>query len=58
MIAENLKVLEQNAGIMFSKKPEIIVEDNKDIKEIDFLKNVTMLDLYNLYNNLMQAIYK
>ena len=39
---------------MFSKKPEIIEEDNKNIKEIDFLKNVTMLDLYNLYNNLMQ----
>ncbi|MBU3142172.1 segregation/condensation protein A [Clostridium sp. CF012] len=53
-IAENLKRLEQGAGIMFSKKPEIIEEDNKNIKEIDFLKNVTMLDLYNLYNNLMQ----
>ena len=26
----------------------------KITKEIDFLKNVTMLDLYNLYNNLMQ----
>ncbi|MCB2297036.1 segregation/condensation protein A [Clostridium tagluense] len=54
VIADNLKMLEQGAGIMFSKKPEIIEEDNKNIKEIDFLKNVTMLDLYNLYNNLMQ----
>ena len=54
VIAENLKMLEQGAGIMFSKKPEIIEEDNKNIKETDFLKNVTMLDLYNLYNNLMQ----
>ena len=54
VIAQNFKVLEQNAGIMFSKKPEIIVEDNKNAKEIDFLKNVTMLDLYNLYNDLMQ----
>ncbi|MGH4125651.1 MAG: segregation/condensation protein A [Clostridium sp.] len=54
VIAENLKMLEQGAGIMFSKKPEIIEEDNKNTKEIDFLKNVTMLDLYNLYNNLMQ----
>ncbi len=53
-IAESLRVLEQGAGIMFSKKPEIIEEDNKNAKEIDFLKNVTMLDLYNLYNNLMQ----
>jgi len=54
VIAQNFKLLEQNAGIMFSKKPEIIVEDNKNAKEIDFLKNVTMLDLYNLYNDLMQ----
>ncbi|MBZ9687991.1 segregation/condensation protein A [Clostridium estertheticum] len=53
-VAEDLKILEQGAGIMFSKKPEIIEEDNKSTKEIDFLKNVTMLDLYNLYNNLMQ----
>ena len=55
VIAENLKMREQDAGIMFSKKPEIIEEDNKNIKEIDFLQNITMLDLYNLYNNLMQA---
>lgn len=55
VIAENLKMREQNAGIMFSKKPEIIEEDTKNIKEIDFLKNITMLELYNLYNNLMQA---
>ena len=54
IVAENLKMLEQDAGIMFSKKPEIIVEDNKNIKEIDFLKNVTMLDLYNIYNNLIE----
>jgi segregation and condensation protein A len=54
LVAENLKMLEQGIGIMFSKKPEIIEEDNKNNKEIDFLKNVTMLDLYNLYNNLMQ----
>ncbi|MBU3189172.1 segregation/condensation protein A [Clostridium bowmanii] len=54
VIAEKLKMLEQDAGIMFSKKPEIIEEDNKNAKEIDFLKNVTMLDLYNLYNKLMQ----
>jgi len=54
VIAENLKILEQGAGIMISKKPEIIEEDNKIVEEIDFLKNITMLDLYNSYNNLMQ----
>ncbi|MBZ9608371.1 segregation/condensation protein A [Clostridium estertheticum] len=54
-IAENLKVLEQGTGIMISKKPEIIEEDNENTKEMDFLKNITMLDLYNSYNNLMQV---
>jgi len=54
VIAENLKIREQGAGIMFTKKPEIIEEDNKNNKEMDFLQNITMLDLYNLYNNLMQ----
>jgi segregation and condensation protein A len=53
-IAENLKIMEQDAGIMFSKKPEIIIEDTFNIVETDFLKNVTMASLYNLYNNLMQ----
>lgn len=54
VIAENLKMREQGAGIMFCKKPEIIEEDNKNTKETDFLQNITMLDLYNLYNDLMQ----
>ena len=54
VIAENLKILEQGTGIIFSKKPEIIEESNKDVNEIDFLKNVTMLNLQDLYNNLMQ----
>ena len=54
-VAENLKMLEQGTGIMISKKPEIIEEDNKNTEEIDFLKNITMVDLYNSYNNLMQV---
>ncbi|WP_291634719.1 segregation/condensation protein A [Clostridium sp.] len=54
IIAENLKMMEQSAGIMLSKKPEIIEEDTKNTKQIDFMKNITMLDLYNLYNGLMK----
>ncbi|MBK5240747.1 segregation/condensation protein A [Clostridium sp.] len=53
LIAQNLKIMEQDAGIMFSKKPEIIIEDTYNIVEPDFLKNITMLNLYDLYNNLM-----
>jgi len=53
-IAEDLKIMEQDAGIMISKKPEIIEVDDKYIKEIDFMKNITIFDLINSYNNLMQ----
>jgi len=54
IVAENLKVMEQDTGIMISKKPEIIEEDNHNTKETDFLKNITISDLYNLYNDLME----
>lgn len=54
IIAEDLKLMEQDAGIMFSKKPEIIEEDNSNAIETDFLKNITILNLFNLYNNLIQ----
>ena len=53
-IAGNLKELEQDAGIMISKKPEIIEKDDENIEKIDFLKNITINDLYNLFNNLRQ----
>ena len=54
VVAENLKVMEKETGIMISKKPEIIEEDNHNTKEVDFLKDVTIFDLYNLYNNLIE----
>ncbi|MGH4050473.1 MAG: segregation/condensation protein A [Clostridium sp.] len=53
VIAENLKMMEQGVGIMISKKPEIIEEDSKNAQEIDFLKDISIFDLYNSYNNLM-----
>jgi segregation and condensation protein A len=54
IIAENLKMLEQGTGVIFSKKPEIIDESQKDVNETDFLKNITMQNLQDLCNNLMQ----
>jgi segregation and condensation protein A len=54
IIAEDLKMMERDAGIMFSKKPEIIEEDNRNAIETDFLKNITILNLFDLYNNLIQ----
>lgn len=52
--AEFLLERERETGIMFSKKPEII-EEKSEAKQstADLLKNVTMLDLYNLYNELI-----
>lgn len=43
----------QDTGYIFSKKPELIddrpsVQDNEDL-----LKNITMLDLYNIYNDIL-----
>jgi segregation and condensation protein A len=51
-IAEFLKGKEQEAGVVFTKKPEII-EDNRDKEDTDILKGITILQLYNLYNELM-----
>lgn len=50
--AEFLKERQIDAGIVFSKKPEII-EDSKSFNVEDFLKNVNMLKLFNIYTDLM-----
>lgn len=44
-----------NSGEIYTKKPEII-EDVKEepINNEDILKNVTLLDLYHMYNNLLE----
>lgn len=45
---------ERNAGIMFTKKPEIIEQkEDKKCTAADLLKDLTMLDLYNIFNELM-----
>ncbi|GAA0124749.1 MULTISPECIES: segregation/condensation protein A [Clostridium] len=54
MVAEFLGERQLETGAVFSKKPEIIEEKNPKKETIaDLLKNRTMLDLYNLYNELM-----
>lgn len=52
-IAGYLRELEQQAGTVFAKKPEIIEEIHKDNEEIDIFKGTSILQLYNLYNELM-----
>ncbi|WP_315114663.1 segregation/condensation protein A [uncultured Clostridium sp.] len=39
--------------VMFTKKPEVI-EEEKPLEEENIFKNITMLDLYNLYNELIR----
>lgn len=46
-----------NSGDIYTKKPEIIeVLDYKN-KEDDIFKNTTLLDLYNIYNNLIENFF-
>ena len=57
--AEFLGERQQNAGVIFTKRPEII-EDNREKKHQDaseFLKEITMMDLYKMYIELIE-IYK
>ncbi|MCT8976012.1 segregation/condensation protein A [Clostridium sp. CX1] len=48
-----LKEREQGTGRMFGKKPEIIEDKKKSVEPSEFLKAVTMLHLYELYNSLI-----
>jgi segregation and condensation protein A len=43
-----------NTGEVYTKKPEIIKEAKFDKKEEDIFKNLTLIDLYNIYNNLLE----
>lgn len=43
-----------HSGDIYTKKPEIIEEVRIDNKEEDIFKNTTLLDLYNIYNRLIE----
>ena len=44
-----------NAGEVFSKKPEIIEEIKPEkVDNDDIFKNITLLDLYNIYNKILE----
>jgi segregation and condensation protein A len=53
LVAEYLRVRKDKMGIFFTKKPEIIEEKHNNVSNEDLLKGITMLDLYNLYNELI-----
>ena len=48
-----------NSGEIYSKKPEIIeIEEEKAPKcNEDIFKNLTLIDLYNIYNNILDTYH-
>lgn len=47
-----------SSGDIYTKKPEIIEETESNKKDKDILKNTTLVDLYNLYNKLMESFLR
>ncbi len=43
-----------DSGGIYTKKPEIIEAEKDNIKSEYVLKNTTLIELYNIYNNLME----
>lgn len=55
-IAQILRSKEEGTGVMYPKKAEIIEDLNPKNNVVplnEILKDITMLDLYNIYNNLL-----
>lgn len=44
-----------SSGDIYTKKPEIIEEVKDTSDNEDILKNITLLDLYHIYNNLLEV---
>lgn len=53
-VADYLMTREATVGFMYSKKPEIIEDIHKD-DNVDILKDVTILKLFNIYNDLINT---
>ncbi len=43
-----------SAGEVYSKKPEIIEEIKEEVTKIDLFKDISLIELYNIYNNLLE----
>ena len=43
-----------DSGELYTKKPEIIEEKKENTKSEDIFKNITLIELYNIYNNLIE----
>lgn len=52
-VAEFLKGRYVSSGEVYSKHPEII-EDTRPVESYDIFKNITLLDLYKIYNKVLE----
>ena len=46
-----------NSEEIYSKKPEIIEDEKSPKSNDDIFKNLTLIDLYNIYNNILETYY-
>lgn len=54
-VSEFFKERYINQGDVYSKKPEIIEEvKGEPVNNVDIFKNITLLDLYNIYNRILE----
>ncbi len=54
-VSEFFKERYINQGDVYSKKPEIIEEvKSEPVNNVDIFKNLTLLDLYNIYNKILE----
>ena len=54
-VSEFFKERYISSGDVYTKMPELIEEKKEQVKTEDLLKNVTLLDLYKLYNDLLET---
>ena len=43
-----------SAGEVYGKKPELIEDKREDIAKKDLFKDISLIELYNIYNNLLE----
>ena len=46
-----------NSEEIYSKKPEIIEDEKSPKSNDDIFKNLTLIDLYNIYNNILETYH-
>lgn len=54
-VSEFFKSRYTSVGEVYSKKPEVIEEIKGEIDNSDIFKNLTLLDLYNIYNKILEG---